>query len=626
MSEPVPHFELRRQYDDGTESEPLLFPLHELGEAFSSTRRGFLAGGMATGIALGYLPQRAQAAGTTAKTLPRAHTSPIRSVSISPNGQYLATACAGDHKLWSMDEKKILMQQNADGEAIKSTVLTGDDLLLAVGRASGRVELFTAPNVSGGTDAKSAGDGLSALGAAADGKCLYAGTEFGTLIGWSLPDLEVIAKQLQHTKSITSVATSADGALLATGGRDGTIILWSRAEHKTIATLQGHTGPVTHLAFKPSGTHLMSRSDDRTIRLWKLPGGEAFKTLEDHWADAETMTLSPNGRILLTSTRATLNCWNITNGQNLATLVGHKNPITAVAVGPDNTWAVSGDAGGVVIIWSLKERKLLSYLFDPASSNVNMTGSTFTAVDSVTSKTITYTLPCGSAIPAGAICTCNCVPGSLEIVRTPVVTTEPTEAQLRKQEELERRRELAEQRRYEAQERKEQLRWEREERRRMRYGNGPEYYPPSGGGGGGTLICTCDLIYICHASQLMTASGAVRSLAENLLLAGGARAQTYLAWAATAFDGSLRERVEHVRDAVRAGQRAQNYAWPTALECYRLLEAGDDVIATMAAQCLALRSNARDQRPSGIGHRIATLLAEAARRPWQVRYGATAVT
>jgi hypothetical protein len=24
----------------------------------------------------------------------------------------------------------------------------------------------------------------------------------------------------------------------------------------------------------------------------------------------------------------------------------------------------------------------------------------------------TYTLPCGSPIPAGAVCTCNCVPGT----------------------------------------------------------------------------------------------------------------------------------------------------------------------------------------------------------------------
>ena len=33
--------------------------------------------------------------------------------------------------------------------------------------------------------------------------------------------------------------------------------------------------------------------------------------------------------------------------------------------------------------------------------------------DPATGRTITYTLPCGSPIPAGAVCVCNCVAGSV---------------------------------------------------------------------------------------------------------------------------------------------------------------------------------------------------------------------
>ena len=33
--------------------------------------------------------------------------------------------------------------------------------------------------------------------------------------------------------------------------------------------------------------------------------------------------------------------------------------------------------------------------------------------DPVTNETVTYTLPCGSPIPAGAVCVCNCVEGSV---------------------------------------------------------------------------------------------------------------------------------------------------------------------------------------------------------------------
>ncbi len=36
------------------------------------------------------------------------------------------------------------------------------------------------------------------------------------------------------------------------------------------------------------------------------------------------------------------------------------------------------------------------------------TGIEYTSIDS-SGRTITYTLPCGSPIPAGAVCTCNCV-------------------------------------------------------------------------------------------------------------------------------------------------------------------------------------------------------------------------
>ena len=47
MSDLAPHYELKRIYDDGSESEPMLFPLHELPNALKASRRGFLAGGIA---------------------------------------------------------------------------------------------------------------------------------------------------------------------------------------------------------------------------------------------------------------------------------------------------------------------------------------------------------------------------------------------------------------------------------------------------------------------------------------------------------------------------------------------------------------------------------------------------
>jgi hypothetical protein len=196
---------------------------------------------------------------------------------------------------------------------------------------------------------------------------------------------------------------------------------------------------------------------------------------------------------------------------------------------------------------------------------------------------------------------------------------DPTEAQLRRQEELERKRLEAEDRKLEAEARREQLKWEREERRRQRYG--PKYDPPAMGGGGGTLVCTCDLIYICHASKLLDADNDTALLAERLILSGGASVLAYLTWARRTFDGALRKQIDRCMVNVRFGASEARLPWPKLHKCYDLLDSADEVVATMAAQSLALRQGEErvDWSPDRC-QQVSNLWQAAAQRPWQRRY------
>jgi len=77
--------------------------------------------------------------------------------------------------------------------------------------------------------------------------------------------------------------------------------------------------------------------------------------------------------------------------------------VLALAIRPDGELLVSGSSDQTVKLWSLPEGKLLPVcLLDPAVSTAS--GVRYT----VGGKT--YTLPCGSPLPPGAVCTCNCVP------------------------------------------------------------------------------------------------------------------------------------------------------------------------------------------------------------------------
>ena len=54
---------------------------------------------------------------------------------------------------------------------------------------------------------------------------------------------------------------------------------------------------------------------------------------------------------------------------------------------------------------------LYAYTKDMDEAKDNVRGIESSAKDTVTGETYTYTLPCGAALPEGAVCTCNCVTG-----------------------------------------------------------------------------------------------------------------------------------------------------------------------------------------------------------------------
>ena len=79
---------------------------------------------------------------------------------------------------------------------------------------------------------------------------------------------------------------------------------------------------------------------------------------------------------------------------------------------------VSGDGskfavanGKSVLFISLPDLKLIGCPVDLDIMKDNVKGIEIQRTDQVTGRIVTYTLPCGSPIPAGAVCTCNCVAG-----------------------------------------------------------------------------------------------------------------------------------------------------------------------------------------------------------------------
>jgi len=134
--------------------------------------------------------------------------------------------------------------------------------------------------------------------------------------------------------------------------------------------VKAHRRFITAVSFSPDGKLLASGADDKTIKLWEMPSGKLLKTLEGHKDDVRAVSFSPDGRLL-----------------------------------------ASGSHDHTIKLWEMPSGNFLTCLFDPGTLARGRKAIQY-AFKNEYGQMITYTLPCGSPIPPGATCTCNCVPGT----------------------------------------------------------------------------------------------------------------------------------------------------------------------------------------------------------------------
>jgi WD40 repeat protein len=305
------------------------------------------------------------------------------------------------------------------------------------------------------------------LSLSADGKTLVSTDSSGVIHVWGLPEGRLLATLQEQRNTLQALAITPDGRLLVTTTEnrdDRAVKLWALPEGRLIATLAGQAGQVKTLAIAPDGKLLAAGADDHSIRLWELPGGRLLGSLEE--ITATSLAITPDGKLLAAGSASGIRLWSIAEGRLLATLEERRQEgygpgaaslafaqdgrlllswtangginlwslpagrllarietqatsTEAIAISPDGRTLACGDYSGVIALWDLEKPGFRAFLFDAAVNSSETKGLSYNVYDQVTGQTITYTLPCGSPIPPGAVCTCNCVPGTERAYRPP---------------------------------------------------------------------------------------------------------------------------------------------------------------------------------------------------------------
>ncbi|OYD90727.1 ribosome assembly protein 4 [Nostoc sp. 'Peltigera membranacea cyanobiont' 213] len=288
------------------------------------------------------------------------HSSPVRSVAYSPNGQQLASA-SEDYtiKIWEVSSGKLLKTFKGHSRLVFSVAYSPNGQQLASTSEDNTIKIW---DVSSGKLLKTlkGRDWGYSVAYSPNGQQLASANYDSTIKIWDVSSGKLLKILKGHTGSVTSVAYSPNGQQLASASFDNTIKIWDVSSTKPLKTLRDHSGYVWSVAYSRNGQQLASASADKTIKIWDVSSTKPLKTLTGHSDRVFSVAYSPNGQQLASaSDDKTIKIWDVSGGKLLNSLTGHSGYVFSVAYSPNGQQLASASYDSTIKIWDVSSSKPL---------------------------------------------------------------------------------------------------------------------------------------------------------------------------------------------------------------------------------------------------------------------------
>ena len=285
------------------------------------------------------------------RTTLKGHTTAITKVALSPNGTMFASSGGNKRlenaskvktiKLWDIQTGEQLTTLNGHLDVVHDIAFSPDTTMLASSSSDKTVLIWDVQSgeilrrLVGHTDA------VSRLVFSPDGESLASGSK--EIIVWNA----TTGRKRYAVKGPASIAFSKDGKTFVTGDK-WEIHLWDALTGKHKKTLSGHLDNSWILAFSPDGKYIVSSGE--TVQLWDANIGKNLSTLSDKFG-LGTIAFSADGTILAGTAGGTIELWDIPLHQHFATLRGHSESITSIAISPKDNKIATASYDGTSVIW-----------------------------------------------------------------------------------------------------------------------------------------------------------------------------------------------------------------------------------------------------------------------------------
>jgi WD40 repeat protein len=326
------------------------------------------------------------------------HTSSIRDLDISPDGDSLASAGGRDGtvRVWETATGTELRAIRGHAASVDAVRFLGNDRLVS-GGSDGAVRIWNLGEHRDADVLRSDGGQTWSLAVVPDGRTAYAGSYDGAVRAWNLETGALISRNgVEKGNGIDALAMSPDGTRLALGGngtgtidlwnlvtgetnrfrKDGhpvtslcwttdgrtlvssdtgkQVILWNALDGTERSRLLGHEHWVCSAAISPDDSTLVTRCEDNTLRIWELATGKLLKAIEMPAYFFSPVAFSRDGALLAcVGTDQVIQLRETVGWEVVRTAAGHTNHVKSLVFSPDEVTLASASDDGTIRLWEV---------------------------------------------------------------------------------------------------------------------------------------------------------------------------------------------------------------------------------------------------------------------------------
>jgi len=196
---------------------------------------------------------------------------------------------------------------------------------------------------------------------------LVTASDDGTIKMWDVREKKSIWT-IKHRAAVTSVSFNDNASKIFSAGLDETIHCWDLQTKKLDFSMSGHSETITAISLSADGNFLVSNSMDNTVKVWDVkpfvmnnsPQGRCITTLTGVQHNYESNLLkcnwSPDGkRVVCGSADKFVYVWDVSSGNLLYRLPGHRGSVNEVAYHPKEPVIASCSSDKTIYLGEISE-------------------------------------------------------------------------------------------------------------------------------------------------------------------------------------------------------------------------------------------------------------------------------